>query len=125
MVKRPEDAVDVFEFDPVAHSKVPGAQFGFLATGAEDEGSLRDNRNDIANIGIRPRRLGDVTRAVSSCHYIRPAGRGFVLPYLRWSQEVYRREGAIAVAAPRVRRTACTSYRPIQFARSAKLGQSR
>lgn len=98
LLKRPEDALDVFEFEPVAHSKVPGAHFGFLATGADDEGSLRANRQDIAKFGVRPRRLMDVTQADPSVNIF---GQKWASPFFLCpigSQKMYHPEGEIAGA---------------------------
>lgn len=98
LLKRPEDALDVFEFEPVAHSKVPGAHFGFLSTGADDEGSLRANRQDIAKFGIRPRRLMDVTQVDASINVF---GQKWSSPFFLCpigSQKMYNPEGEIPVA---------------------------
>jgi 4-hydroxymandelate oxidase len=60
LIQRPEDALEVFEFEPVAQKNVPGAHFGWVASGADDGGGMRANRQDISKFAIRSRRLRDV-----------------------------------------------------------------
>ena len=60
LITRPEDALDVFEFEPVAHKNVPLAHWGFMSTGADSEGTYRANRHDMSKFVMRSRRLRDV-----------------------------------------------------------------
>ena len=55
-----QQALDVFDFEPVAHKNPPPAHFGYMATGADDEVTLRANREDFLRLQLRPRRLVDV-----------------------------------------------------------------
>jgi len=63
LIERPEDALDVFEFEPVAHKNTPPAHFGFVTAGADDEGEGRHNRDDLGKFALRSRRLRDVSQA--------------------------------------------------------------
>ncbi|HMK81845.1 MAG TPA: alpha-hydroxy acid oxidase [Xanthobacteraceae bacterium] len=58
----PKDAIDVFDFEPVMKQNVPPAHFGYMATGADDEITLRANREAFAKFALRPRRLVDVSK---------------------------------------------------------------
>jgi hypothetical protein len=40
----PKEALDVFDFEPVMKKNVPPAHFGYMATGLDDEATLRANR---------------------------------------------------------------------------------
>ncbi len=62
LIEKPEDALDVFEFEPVAHKNVGAAHWGFMSTGADGEGTYRANRQDIAKFAMRSHRLRDVTK---------------------------------------------------------------
>src|ERR1700712_3558018 len=44
LIKRPKDAINVFDFEPVARKNVPPAHFGYMASGLDDEITLRANR---------------------------------------------------------------------------------
>jgi 4-hydroxymandelate oxidase len=44
LIKSPKDAINVFDFEPVAHNNIPPAHFGYMASGIDDEVTLRANR---------------------------------------------------------------------------------
>src|SRR3989442_1269364 len=61
IITDPEDALNVMDFEPAARRALPPAHFGFLATGVDDDATLRANREGFSRIQIRPRRLVDVS----------------------------------------------------------------
>ena len=62
LVKNPKEAINVFDFEPVARMKVPPAHFGYMASGIDDEVTLRANREGFLKFQLRPRRLNDVSK---------------------------------------------------------------
>jgi len=66
IVEKPEQAIDIFELEAVAHKNVPPAHWGYMSTGADGEGSYRANRQDQNKFVIRSRRLIDVREADTS-----------------------------------------------------------
>jgi hypothetical protein len=44
LISDPKEALDVFDFEPVAKKNVPPAHFGYMVTGIDDEVTLRANR---------------------------------------------------------------------------------
>src|ERR1700730_1203392 len=62
LIVDPTQALDVFDFEPVMKKNVPPAHFGYMATGADDETTLRANREAFKKFELRPRRLTDVSR---------------------------------------------------------------
>jgi 4-hydroxymandelate oxidase len=62
LIADPAQALDVFDFEPVMKRNVPPAHFGYMATGADDETTLRANREAFKKFELRPRRLTDVSR---------------------------------------------------------------
>src|SRR5580692_12171741 len=62
LIKSPQDAINVFDFEPVAHKNVPPAHFGYMASGIDDEVTLRANREGFLKFQLRPRRLIDVSK---------------------------------------------------------------
>jgi hypothetical protein len=44
LISDPEEALDVFDFEPVAKKNLPLAHFGYMVTGIDDEVTLRANR---------------------------------------------------------------------------------
>jgi len=61
LITDPADAINVFDFELVARRNVPPAHFGYMASGIDDEVTLRANREALTRIALRPRRLNDVT----------------------------------------------------------------
>ena len=62
LIADPKDALDVFDFEPVMKQNVPPAHFGYMATGTDDEMTLRANRERFRKFELRPRRLVDVSK---------------------------------------------------------------
>jgi isopentenyl diphosphate isomerase/L-lactate dehydrogenase-like FMN-dependent dehydrogenase len=62
LIADPSQALDVFDFEPVMRKNVPPAHFGYMATGADEETTLRANREGFRKFELRPRRLTDVSR---------------------------------------------------------------
>ncbi len=60
VLSSPEQALDVMDFEPAARKVVPPAHFGYLATGVDDDATVRANREGYSRIQIRARRLVDV-----------------------------------------------------------------
>src|SRR6516164_8696434 len=61
-IKSPKEAINVFDFEPVCRKNVPPAHFGYMASGIDDEVTLRANREGFLKFQLRPRRLVDVSK---------------------------------------------------------------
>ncbi len=61
-ISDPKEALDVFDFEPVAKKNLPPGHFGYMVTGADDEVTLRANREGFQKFQLRPRRLVDVSK---------------------------------------------------------------
>ena len=61
VIADPSEAINVFEMEAVARATVPPAHFGYLASGVDDDGTLRANQAGYSRYQIRPRRLVDVS----------------------------------------------------------------
>src|ERR1700731_3030578 len=62
LIASPKEALDVFDFEPVMHKNVPPAHFGYMASGVDDDVTLRANREGFLKFQLRPRRLVDVSK---------------------------------------------------------------
>ena len=62
LIKSPKEAINVFDLEPVMRQNVPPAHFGYMASGIDDEVTLRRNREDFLKFQLRPRRLVDVSK---------------------------------------------------------------
>ncbi len=58
----PADALNVMDFEEAARRALPPAHFGYMATGVDDDATLRANREGFGRIYLRPRRLVDITK---------------------------------------------------------------
>ena len=63
VISSPDEALDVMDFEPAARKAIPPAHWGYLATGVDDDSTVRANRDGYAHIQIRSRRLVDVAHA--------------------------------------------------------------
>jgi hypothetical protein len=70
LINTPQEALSVFDFELVARRNVPPAHFGKVATGTDDEFTLRNNRADFGKVKLRPRHLRDVSRIDSSVTFL-------------------------------------------------------
>jgi (S)-2-hydroxy-acid oxidase len=61
IITSPDQALDVMDFEPAARKAIPPAHWGYLATGVDDDATVRANRDGYSHIQIRARRLVDVT----------------------------------------------------------------
>ena len=57
----PKLALNVMDFEPAARKALPPAHFGYVATGVDDDATLRANREGYSRIYLRPRRLVDIS----------------------------------------------------------------
>ncbi len=98
LIEAAKDAVNVMDFEAVARQKLPAAHFGYLATGVDDDGTIRANRDGYSRIQLRMRRLTDIrtpdlTMRLLGAMWTSPL---FVCPVS--SQKAFHPEGEIAVA---------------------------
>jgi 4-hydroxymandelate oxidase len=61
-IKSPKDVLAVMDLKELAHSKLPPAHWGFLASGVDDDLTLQANIEAFRHIGLRPRRFVDVSK---------------------------------------------------------------
>lgn len=98
LIEAPEDAADVFDFRAVAERNLPPAHYGYIATGVDGEGTLAANRRAFEEVGIRARRLVDVSDPDLSVELF---GRRWTSPIgiaPCGSQKAFHAEGEVAVA---------------------------
>ena len=98
LIASPKDAINVFDFEPVAAKNVPPSHFGYMASGIDDEATLRANREGFQKFALRPRRLVDVSKVDMSVElfgirYENPIG---IAP--TGSHKTYHEEAETAVA---------------------------
>jgi 4-hydroxymandelate oxidase len=98
LISDPTQALDVFDFEPVMKVNVPPAHFGYMATGVDDEVTLRANREGFLKFELRPRRLVDVSQIDMSVEIF---GQKFDSPIViapTGSNRAFHADAEIAVA---------------------------
>jgi 4-hydroxymandelate oxidase len=93
-----KEALDVFDFEAAARKALPPAHYGYLATGTDDDGTVRANREAFARYQLRTRRLvnvaaPDITVTLFGATYASP----IVLAPVS-SLRAFHADGEIAVA---------------------------
>ncbi len=98
VVYGPDQAVSIFDFEATARTNVPQSHFGYIATGVDGEATLHANREAIARVQLRARRLVDVSEIDMSTEIF---GRRWETPIVIQpcgSQKAFHPEGEVAVA---------------------------
>jgi isopentenyl diphosphate isomerase/L-lactate dehydrogenase-like FMN-dependent dehydrogenase len=98
LIADPKEALDVFDFEPVMRKNVPPAHFGYMATGVDDEMTLRANREGFRKFVLRPRRLVDVTDVDMSLELFGTKYDSPVVIAPTGSNRAFHPDGEIAVA---------------------------
>jgi isopentenyl diphosphate isomerase/L-lactate dehydrogenase-like FMN-dependent dehydrogenase len=98
LIKSPKEAINVFDFEPVCRVNVPPAHFGYMASGIDDEVTLRANREGFLKFQLRPRRLVDVSKVDMSTDILGVRYNSPIVLAPIGSHKAYHAEGEIAVA---------------------------
>ena len=98
IISTPSEAINVFDFEPVAQAILPPAHFGYLATGVEDDRTLHANREAFSHIHLRPRRLIDVSEINMVTNLFGTSWESPIILAPAGSQKAFHSEGEIAVA---------------------------
>jgi len=106
VIAAPADALNVFDFEEAARRKVQPGHWAYMASGVDDDATIRANREAFSHVQLRPRRLHDPRRvdpgvtlfdiAYASPIYLCPTG----------GEKSFHADGELAVArAAKARRT--------------------
>ena len=98
LIASPGEALNVFDFEPVARKNIPVAHWGYLMTGSDDDGTIRANRDGFNRYGLRVRRLVDVSKIDPSIRMLDVHWDTPIVLCPVGSQKAFHREGEIAVA---------------------------
>ena len=98
LITSPAEALNVFDFEPVARRELPAAHFGYLSTGVDDDATLRANREGFSRFQIRPRRLVDVANVNTSVELFGTTWKSPIVLAPAASQKAFHPDGEIAAA---------------------------
>ena len=98
VISSPDHAFDVMDFELAARKTLPPAHFGYLATGVDDDGTVRANREGYSRIQIRARRLVDVENIDMSVTLFNTKWSTPIVLSPVSAQKAFHPEGEVAVA---------------------------
>jgi len=98
LITSPKEAINVFDFEPVARKNVPPAHFGYMASGIDDEITLRANREGFLKFQLRPRRLNDVSKVDMSIDLFGAKWDTPIVIAPTGGNKFFHEEGEVAVA---------------------------
>jgi 4-hydroxymandelate oxidase len=98
VVESPDQAINVFDFEAVARQKLPPAHFGYIATGVDDDATLRANREGFQRYEIRVRRLIDIRNVDMSVNVLGTTWDSPIVLSPAGSQKGFHPDGEVAVA---------------------------
>lgn len=98
IIGSPGDALNVFDFEPAARQKLPPAHFGYIATGVDDDATVRANRDGFSRYQVRPRRLIDTSKIDTSVTLLGAKWKTPIVLAPVGSQKAFHPEGEVAVA---------------------------
>ena len=98
LIAAPRDAIDVFDFELVARKTLPPAHFGYMASGVDDEVTLRANRDGFQKFQLRPRRLVDVGKVDMRMELFGETYGSPIVVAPTGSNRAFHEDGELAVA---------------------------
>jgi isopentenyl diphosphate isomerase/L-lactate dehydrogenase-like FMN-dependent dehydrogenase len=94
----PKDALNVMDFEAAARKALPPAHYGYMATGVDDDYTLRANHEAYRHIQLRPRRLVDVREASQRIRLFGTAWESPIFICPTGYQRAFHPEGEVATA---------------------------
>ena len=102
----PKDALNVMDFEAAARKALPPAHYGYMATGVDDDYTLKANHEAYKRIQLRPRRLVDVREASTQVNLFGTAWDSPIFLCPCGYHKAFHPEGEIATArAARARKS--------------------
>ena len=98
VITNPKDAINVFDFELACRKNVPPAHFGYMASGIDDEVTLRANREAFLKYYLRPRRLNDVSKMDMSMEIFGTTYASPICIAPTGGNKAYHADGEVAVA---------------------------
>jgi isopentenyl diphosphate isomerase/L-lactate dehydrogenase-like FMN-dependent dehydrogenase len=98
LITTPKEAINVFDFEPVMKNNVLPGHFGYMASGIDDDVTLRADRAGFQKFQLRPRRLVDVSKVDMSIELF---GQNYPSPIIvapTGGHRAYHPDGEIATA---------------------------
>jgi len=93
-----KDALSLMDFEAAARRELPPAHWGYMASGVDDDATLKINREGFRHFQLRPRRLVDVSRIDMKTEIFGEAWEAPIFLSPVGGQKMFHSEGEVAVA---------------------------
>ena len=100
------DAINVFDFEPIAKAKLTDAHFTYMAMGVDNGATLVANREGFNSLQIRSRRLVDVSRIDTGIELFGTRHAAPIVIAPCGTHKMFHPEGELAVARASAQRDA-------------------
>ncbi len=100
------DAINVFDFEPIARAKLTDAHYTYMAMGVDDGATLVANREGFDKLQIRSRRLVDVSRLDTEIELFGERHAAPIVIAPCGTHKMFHEEGELAVARASATRNA-------------------
>ena len=98
LITSADQALDIFELEAIARAKLPPAHFGYLASGSDDDRTVRSNRDAFDRWYLRPGRMVDVTHVDTSVELLGVRWPSPIVLAPVGSQKAFHPDGELASA---------------------------
>ena len=98
IISSPKEAINFFDFELACRKNVPPAHFGYMASGIDDEVTLRANREAFLKYYLRPRRMNDVSKMDMSMEIFGTTYASPICIAPTGGNKAYHADGEMAVA---------------------------
>ena len=97
-IASPKDALSVMDFEDASRKNLPTAHYGYMASGVDDDLTLRANREGYQHIELRSRRLVDVSHVDTKVELFGTTFESPIIICPTGAQKMFYPEGEVAVA---------------------------
>ena len=98
VITDPAGALNVFDFEEAAHRKVLPGHWAYMASGVDDDATLRANREVFKHVQLRPRRLRDATKVDMRVGLFGTVYNSPIFLCPTGGEQSFHRDGELAVA---------------------------
>jgi 4-hydroxymandelate oxidase len=97
-IQTPADALSVMDFEEAARRKVAPGHWAYMASGVDDDATLRANRDGFRHVQLRPRRLHDATKVDTRVDLFGTTYTSPIFLCPTGGEKSFHMEGEVAVA---------------------------
>ncbi len=98
VISSAKDGLSLMDFEPAAHKVLPPAHWGYMASGVDDDLTVRINREGFRKFQLRPRRLVDVSKTDLQTEIFGTVWESPIFLSPVGGQRMFHPDGEVAVA---------------------------